>query len=69
MGFVERELERLNCALNEGVGDPRYPEIYAAQQALSWALDPTGFRSPYNYLFNIPTKPSSDSDRLPKMSE
>jgi hypothetical protein len=50
MGFVERELEKLNRALDDGVGNPRYPEIYAAQQALAWALDPEGFQSPSAFV-------------------
>lgn len=53
MGYIERELGRLHKALDEGVGDPRYPEIYAAQQALSWALDPQAFRAPMAYLKGI----------------
>ena len=54
MGFVKRELAKLSRALDEGVGNPRYPEIYAAQQALAWALEPTGYRAPMAYLTDIP---------------
>lgn len=50
MSFVAREMERLNRALDEGVGNPRYPELYAAQQALAWALEPSSAISPYAYL-------------------
>lgn len=54
MGFIERELEKLHSAMVAGIGDPRWPELYAAQQALSWALDPKSFRAPFDYLKNIP---------------
>lgn len=50
MGFVERELEKLGSALDNGVGDPSYPQMYAAQMALSYALDPTRFTSPSDYF-------------------
>ena len=50
MGFVERELERLRSALDTGVGSPRYAEIYAAQMALSYALDPARFTCPSDYF-------------------
>lgn len=46
MSFVQRELDRIQSAL--GVpGDPQYEQLWAAQQALSWALEPTGFKSPF----------------------
>lgn len=50
MGFVTRELERLSRALRDQPDGNRYTEIYAAQQALSWVLDPEVFRSPCGYL-------------------
>lgn len=50
MSFVQREIDRLNGALDDGVGNPRYPEIYAAQQALAWALDPLVIQSPYAFI-------------------
>jgi hypothetical protein len=56
---VEREFYRLNNALNGSVADPRYPEIYAAQQALAWVMDPNIARSPSNYFRNIATKEDS----------
>ena len=46
MSFIERELARLNRALDVGADNPRYPEIYAAQQALAWALEPAIAASP-----------------------
>jgi hypothetical protein len=50
MGFVERELSRLCEALDNGANNPRYPEIYAAHAAPSFALDPSRFTSPGDYL-------------------
>ena len=52
MTYIQRELERLERALDYGVGNPRYLEIYAARQALAWASDPGSARSPYGYLMN-----------------
>lgn len=54
MTYIQRELERLERALDNGVGNPRYPEIYAARQALAWAVDPEAFRAPYAYLNGTP---------------
>lgn len=53
MGFVSRELERLSRALDGSVGNPRYPELYAAQQALAWALEPASAIAPYTYLTDM----------------
>jgi hypothetical protein len=46
IGFVARELDRLAIALREPQSPERYVELYAAQQALSWSLDPENFASP-----------------------
>jgi hypothetical protein len=55
MTHLQQELSRLECALDNGVGNPRYPEIYAARQALAWALDPGATRSPSAYITGIPS--------------
>ncbi len=48
MGFIERELERVTEALQAGpLPADRYGQLFAVQQALSWALEPNGFKSPY----------------------
>ena len=52
MGFMNRELNRIALALREPQPPQRYAELYAAQQALSWALEPDGFRSPYSFLMS-----------------
>ncbi len=46
MGFIERELSKISAAMAEPCSNESYCQLYAAQQALSWALDPAGFASP-----------------------
>jgi hypothetical protein len=46
MSFIQRELDRLGAALRENPQGNDYDRLYAAQQALSWASDPSGFASP-----------------------
>jgi hypothetical protein len=50
MGMVDRELDRIAVALRQTPSGPRYEELYAAQQALSWATDPYTFASPGDFL-------------------
>lgn len=50
MGFIGRELERLGHALCADPRPEREAELYAAQQALAWALDPAIAMSPYAML-------------------
>lgn len=57
MGFMERELERVKRGLREPQSDERYCHLYAAQQALSWALDPQGFAAPYDTIVNGKIQP------------
>ena len=46
MSFIQRELDRLNSAiLLAGDGEQR-ERLYAAQQALAWATEPDGYKSP-----------------------
>jgi ribonuclease HI len=46
MSFVSRELEKLSRALQSEPQGNHYAELYAAQQALSWAMEPQGFKAP-----------------------
>ena len=46
MGFLEREADRLRSALESAPGE-RFNQLYAAQQAVAWASDPDGFKSPF----------------------
>lgn len=50
---VETEFERLHTALNDARNDERRSELYAAQQALAWVIDPDAIRSPYNTIMGI----------------
>lgn len=47
MSFMQRELDRITEALREPSNGERHAELYAAQQALSWALEPIGFKAPF----------------------
>ena len=50
MSFVQRELDRISCALRSETSTERYAELYVAQQALSWVLEPGGFVSPVKMI-------------------
>ena len=51
MSFVQRELDRISALIaNESLEGPRFKELFAAQQALAWALEPGGFSSPYESI-------------------
>ena len=50
MSFMQRELDRIRQALLTERAGETYDRLYAAQQALAWASDPTGFRSPLNSI-------------------
>ena len=48
---MQRELDRIAAALlMETTNQECYARLYAAQQALSWALEPEGFKSPYDTI-------------------
>lgn len=49
MSFIQREIDRLREAILASEGDKR-DQLYAAQQALSWALDPACFKTPYSLV-------------------
>ena len=55
MGFVAREIDRVEAALREPDILPcRYAKLYAINQALGWVLEPDGFRSPYSWVTDTP---------------
>lgn len=59
--LIEGEIEKLWAAANT---DRSRNQLYcAAQQALSWALDPANFRSPLDFVRDIPLG-SPDCSRL-----
>jgi hypothetical protein len=47
LSFVQRELDRIGKAIREETDPDRRREFYVARQALSWATEPTGFKSPF----------------------
>jgi hypothetical protein len=52
MGFVEEECERLAARLREPCSAEIYRQLYAARQALSFALIPTVFRAPLDTILS-----------------
>lgn len=51
MGFVQRELARIEAAIaEEPLGSERFRQIFAAQQALKWATEPQGFAAPLDSI-------------------
>jgi hypothetical protein len=51
MEHVEKELERISERL-AGPLPLEHAALYAAQQALMWATNPTAFASPYAWITN-----------------
>jgi len=54
MSLLQRELDKIREALLTEKNQSTYDRLYATQQALVWALEPTGFRSPFNSIMGIP---------------
>lgn len=58
MSFVARELDRISNRVRElqphsgenSKAGIEYRELYAAQQALFWSLEPTGCMSPFDMI-------------------
>lgn len=50
MSFIQRELDRIGDTLRANPDASDYDQLYAAQQALSWATDPESFKSPMKLL-------------------
>ena len=57
MSFVQREIDRLRKALLATPDGDRRNKLYAAQQALSWALEPGGIKSPYDMITDTEAEP------------
>ena len=53
MSFVQTELDRIGNAIRHSNPVPHYDELYAAQQALLWALEPETFKAPYDLLVPV----------------
>ncbi|MBN8874852.1 MAG: hypothetical protein J0H67_18595 [Rhodospirillales bacterium] len=57
MSFIEREIDRLRSEILRASDGNRRAEFYTAQQALSWASEPTVYRSPVVILTGTPGEP------------
>lgn len=69
MSFVQREIDRIRAVL---VAEPDAKDrdaLYAAQQALVWALEPTGFMAPLKmmrrYLLDEAGQPDAPGSHEP----
>ena len=58
MSFIQREMDRINAALGDERTNPKYAELYAAQQALAWVSDPQNFRAPFASVMGIQEVPT-----------
>ena len=54
MSLIQREIDRIQVALVSIKDERRYQELYAAQQALAWALEPIGMVSPVAVILGTP---------------
>ena len=70
IGFLQREFERLNGALGDPNNANKYEVLYAAQQAVAWATDPAGYKSPFDTIMGTPvdSKDYSARSRQPESS-
>ena len=50
MSHVREELDRVSRALAEPQSVARFNQLYVAQQALAWAMEPQGFASPIDVI-------------------
>ena len=57
--YIERELQRIGQALRAEPNGEKYGELYAAQQALAWALDPNNYRAPTDAITGEPVQAST----------
>jgi hypothetical protein len=64
MSFVQRELDRIGEAIRHSNPVPRYDELYAAQQALLWALEPETYKAPYDMLASTNDSPQGSEGCL-----
>lgn len=63
MSFLQREADRVRSALLVTPAGAEYDRLYAAQQALVWASDPQGFKSPYDLITGTPAGSEDCSER------
>ena len=62
MNFLKVEADRLRSALQQTPLGARFDELYAAQQAIQWAIDPTQCESPMDMInrFNLSIREGSE---------
>lgn len=66
MSFLQRELYRLERLLSKTPQDsPAHEPLYAAQQALAWASDPTCYASPSVLMHRYYGVGDGEADGLP----
>jgi len=53
MGFIERELDKLNAEILKTQDTQARDALHAARQALSWVLDPGHFKSPLQTILGV----------------
>lgn len=64
MSFIQRELDRISGQLlKEDRDSAIYQQLYAVQQALSWAMEPGGFKYPYDFIMG--TEANAEGYLLP----
>jgi len=52
--LVQKEIDKMhNELLAHKESDEKYQLLYAARQALVWAIEPIGYKSPYNMIMGI----------------
>jgi hypothetical protein len=61
MSFLQKEADRVRSALLQTPMGHAYDRLYAAQQALAWAIEPQGFKPPYDMIMGTP----ADSEDCP----
>ena len=69
MSFIQREIDRIRTALLDPANaGESYERLYVAQQALAWATDPEGFKSPYSAVMGT-QEGSEDYSGNPRPSQ
>lgn len=64
MSFIQRELDRIEVAMKQPQFGDSYEKLYAARQALAWALEPIGFAAPFASITGNPEAPIDCSGRI-----
>jgi hypothetical protein len=66
MSFIQRELDRIAVELRQTPQGEEYDKLYVAQQALSWAAEPTGFKAPFDMIKGVESSAESATPQLPQ---